>query len=35
MDEKIKENDYFIGEECCATASSERKSHHSEAVKRI
>ncbi|HWL26803.1 MAG TPA: metal-sensitive transcriptional regulator [Ureibacillus sp.] len=34
MDKKIKGNDYSIEEGCCATASSERKSHHSEAVKK-
>jgi DNA-binding FrmR family transcriptional regulator len=34
MEKKMKENDLYMEEECCVTPSSERKSHHSEAVKK-
>lgn len=34
MDKEMKENVYPIEDECCVSPSSERKSHHSEAVKK-
>src|ERR1700730_4047733 len=34
MEKEMKENDLYMEDECCVTSSSERKSHHSEAVKK-